>query len=175
MTIFDNLDKYITNDNITCYLYMGKYNENSGTYVTDETYFNKILDKIKYYISRQHNKEQYKCYKYFEKELHVYRNNKIAFVKNPLFCNMQNNMCLNLCEEYQIDLENFPIISNYTDIYNIFNKTFTLKNIQQVEITLSNEKREKTNSEPENIYIIFIKFPIKYLDNAKKIIECIFG
>ena len=175
MSIFDNLDKYLLtksiNDNITCYLYMGKYDNNTGNCIVDEIYFNKILEKIKNFISRQYIKEQYKCYKYYDKELRIYKDDRIALVKNPILCNIQKSACLQLYEEYQISLDKFPIIDKYTDIYYVYSKIYTLKNIQQVEITLVNEIYESN----KNIYVVYIKFPIKYTENVKKIMEYIFG
>ena len=168
MNIFDNLSKYC--EGTMCYLYIGKYNDGSVDCTVDETYYNKILDKIKNYVSRQYVKEQYKCYRYYDKELRIYKTGRIAIMKNPLHCVAQSNMCLALYDEQVIDLENFPVISKYTDICDIFTKMYNLKNISQVEICLTNEK-----SKDQSIYMVHIRFPIKYLDNVKKLTDCIFG
>lgn len=170
MTLFDNLEKHINGEDIICYLHMGKYSEKSGSCIIDEIYFNKTLDKIKNFISRQFTTVQYKCYKYFEKELQVFKHQRIVLLKNPLHCNLQNNACLSVYEEYEVDLENFPIIDKYTDVSDITTKTFTLKKIPEIEISLVKEYVESTNT-----CMMQIKFPIKYIDNVKLLMGYIFG
>jgi hypothetical protein len=157
-----------TSDNNICYFYIGKYYNNYGNCKCDIIEFNKIIKILSSYLSQKFRTDIYKCYKYYDKELYVYKKNRIALIKNPIKCNIIDQLCMCTFDEYQIELEQFPIIEKYTHIYNVYKKIYTLKNIQQIEIVFENEKYEPVKLD---INLIYIKFPIKYIDNAKKIID----
>lgn len=141
----DNFIKDIpesSDNNVT--MYFGNFNSFGGDINIDFNIFQKLIQKIQNTLKIKCNKCSKKTYQYRNMFLNIINNKeKIYTLEEEVYNSIKDKLCIVSKKIKIIQKENFPIISNYSDISDQQIKIFNYNdvNLSFVEIIKNNEKK----------------------------------